>query len=89
MKNSKTIDQAKKKIDKYIESMMWAKNKHSYSFMLGMVQIYNLFAPDNSKYTMIPDEPDVWTDVVQSRAAEQRDEAKESKLILPDTRIII
>ena len=87
MENSKTIDQAKKKIDKYIESMMWAKNKHSYSFMLGMVQIYNLFAPETNKYTMIPDEPDVWTDTIISRHKEAMDQ--QSEIYVPEKKIIL
>jgi hypothetical protein len=87
MENSKTIDSAKNKIDKYIESMMWAKNKNSYAFMLGMVQIYNLFAPDTMKYTQIPDEPDVWTDTIISRHKEAVDQKKE--IYVPEKKIIL
>jgi len=51
----KNLDKAKQQIDLYIKEMMWAKNKDSYAFMLGMIKIYNMMVSEGYQYTSIPE----------------------------------
>jgi hypothetical protein len=83
----KNLDKAKQQIDLYIKEMMWAKNKDSYAFMLGMIKIYNMMASDGYQYTSIPEEPDVWTDTIMKRAIEQQEQ--QSEILLPSKKLIL
>ena len=83
----KNLDKAKQQIDLYIKEMMWAKNKDSYAFMLGMIKIYNMMVSEGYQYTLIPEEPDVWTDTIMKRAIEQQEQ--QSEILLPSKKLIL
>lgn len=89
MSYKKNITKFKERIDKYIQSMLWARNPEHYAYMVGMISSYNAIVEGLlDQYTQMPDTPDAWIDTLNDQIKRQQD-ADKTKIIAPEKPKII